>query len=301
MTTERATRRGIILSADDYAIAPGVSRAICALAWRGRLSATSCMTVSRFWPEHAGWLRPFADNVDVGLHLTLTDQEPLRPLPQTAASGRFPSLATLMLWAFSRRLRAEEIRAELERQIDAFETAMGRRPAFLDGHQHVHQLPVIRDVVIALWKERYAGAGVGIRVCDEPLAAIRARRCHVAAASAISLLGRGLRRAVVKHRVLANQGFSGAHDFRLRRPYRALFAKFVENTGSRPLVMCHPGIADADLAAADRVTTPREAEYAYFMSGEFAADLDRLGLRLVRWDGRLVTAPAEQRTSSASG
>ena len=48
-------------------------------------------------------------------------------------------------------------------------------------------------------------------------------------------------------------------------------------------------------------TTPREAEYAYFMSDEFAADLDRQGLRLVRWDGRLVTAPVEQRTSSASG
>lgn len=299
MTDSRSTPRGIILSADDFALAPGVSRAICALAWRGRLSATSCMTVSHCWPEHAGWLRPLASRIDVGLHLTLTDQEPLRPLPHTAPSGRFPSLKALALQAFARRLRVDEIRAELERQMDAFEAELGRPPAFLDGHQHVHQLPVVRDVVTSLWSERYAGKGVAIRVCDEPLAGIRARRCNVVEASAISLLGRALRRAVTRLRIPANQGFSGVHDFRLRRPYRDLFARFTSGLGSRPLVMCHPGIADADLAAVDRVTTPREAEYAYFLSPEFAADLARLNLTLVRWTGRPVTTADDSPASAA--
>src|SRR5690242_13463328 len=71
MTDDRQQR--VILCADDYAIAPGVSRAILALIDRGRLTATSCMAASRFWPEHAGWLRPRAGKADIGLHFTLTN------------------------------------------------------------------------------------------------------------------------------------------------------------------------------------------------------------------------------------
>src|SRR5262245_10068587 len=82
----------IVLCADDYAVAPGVSRAICALIEQGRLSATSCMTVSPHWPEHARWLRPLGDRADIGLHLTLTDHAPIGAM-RLAADGRLPPLA----------------------------------------------------------------------------------------------------------------------------------------------------------------------------------------------------------------
>ncbi len=55
-----------ILCADDYGLAPGVSRAIARLLAAGRLSATSCITVTRFWPEQAAALRPFADTAEIG-------------------------------------------------------------------------------------------------------------------------------------------------------------------------------------------------------------------------------------------
>ena len=85
-----------ILCADDYGFSPGVSSAIRDLIDRGRLSATSCMTMSPFWPDHASWLKPYADQVDVGLHLTLTDHRPLGPMPRTAPAGRLPPLPVLM-------------------------------------------------------------------------------------------------------------------------------------------------------------------------------------------------------------
>src|SRR5262249_7833626 len=87
--------RPIVLCADDYAVAPGVSRAICALVERGRLSATSCMTVSSHWAEHARWLRPLDGQADIGLHLTLTDHAPLGAM-RLAVGGRLPPLGTLM-------------------------------------------------------------------------------------------------------------------------------------------------------------------------------------------------------------
>ncbi len=48
------------------------------------------------------------------------------------------------------------MRAEIEAQIDAFEQATGRRPDFIDGHQHVHGLPGVRKALIAVLAARYA-------------------------------------------------------------------------------------------------------------------------------------------------
>jgi hypothetical protein len=298
--TTTGPHRGIILSADDFALAPGVSRGICALAEASRISATSCMTQSPFWPEHAGRLRPVADRIDVGIHFTLTDQRPLGPMPALAPQGRLPSLARLMRAAFARRLDPGEIAAELERQLDAFVSALGRPPAFLDGHQHVHQLPVVREALVALWRRRLADAGTALRICDEPLGRVLRRRA-AAKAALVSVLGRGLRGHASRHGIPANAGFAGIHDFRLRIDYRSLFLDFVRLGPPRLLVMCHPGFADAELAAVDPVTTAREAEFRYFASDAFAADLDRLRLALVRWDGAAVSPRAVPGTSSAPG
>src|SRR4051794_20452051 len=85
-----------VLCADDYGLSPGISSAIRDLIARGRLSAPSCMTMSPFWPDHASWLKPYADQVDVGLHLTLTAPPPLGSMPRTAPDGRLPPLPVLM-------------------------------------------------------------------------------------------------------------------------------------------------------------------------------------------------------------
>ena len=157
-TPPRPAPTPFILCADDYGFSPGISSAIRDLIDRGRLSATSCMTMSPFWPDHASWLKPYADQVDVGLHLTLTDQRPLGPMPRTAPGDRFPPLRMLMRKALTRQLDQGEIDSELNRQLDAFERAFGRVPSHIDGHQHIHQLPVVRQAVIKAVTESVKGA-----------------------------------------------------------------------------------------------------------------------------------------------
>ena len=49
--------RPVILCADDFGLAPGVSDAICGLIAAGRLSATSCMTTLPGWRAHASDLQ----------------------------------------------------------------------------------------------------------------------------------------------------------------------------------------------------------------------------------------------------
>ncbi|HLI11793.1 MAG TPA: ChbG/HpnK family deacetylase [Alphaproteobacteria bacterium] len=277
-STSPATADGripIVLCADDYGLAPGVGRAIRDLLARGRLSATSCMTVSAFWPDEGAALRPFAQRADIGLHLTLTDQRPLGPMPRLAPSGRLPSIARLIVLAYTRQLPREEVAAELTRQIDRFEAVFGHPPAYLDGHQHAHQLPVIRDVVIELFQHRLASHGGYLRYCVEPLGSILTRRLFIGESLIISLLGRRLAQRGRRAGIPGNRRFRGVHDFSGRRPYAQLFAAFLENAEPGTLIMCHPGLSDAALAAADPVTSAREEEYRYFLSDEFAATIDK--------------------------
>ncbi|HLO75536.1 MAG TPA: ChbG/HpnK family deacetylase, partial [Magnetospirillum sp.] len=165
--TAPSARPAITICADDYGLAPGVSAGIRTLIDMGRLQATGCMTGSPHWPEAAPLLRPLEDKADIGVHLTLTDQRPLGAMPDLAPQGKLPSLPSLLKRALTRRLNKAEIAAELERQIDSFEAHYGRPPDFLDGHHHVHQLPVIGDVVLDLWRRRLNGRG-WVRSCVEP-------------------------------------------------------------------------------------------------------------------------------------
>jgi predicted glycoside hydrolase/deacetylase ChbG (UPF0249 family) len=265
--------RAFVLCADDYAIAPGVSAAIRDLIERDRLSATSCMTVSPFWPEDAALLRPLADRADIGLHLTLTDHRPLGAMPRTAPHVRLPALGRLMALALARRLDQAEIHGEVARQVGAFASAFGRLPDFIDGHQHVHQLPVVRDAVLATFREEGARPGAYVRSCVEPATAILRRRVALPKTLLISTLGHGLRRLAREHGIPTNRSFRGVRAFAAGAPFARLFAAFLADLPAGALIMVHPGIPDDALRRADPVTEPRAAEYAYLGGGTFVADL----------------------------
>lgn len=274
------SRPAITLCADDYGLAPGVSHAIRALIGQGRLQATGCMTGSPHWPAAAAALKPLDGLADIGLHLTLTDQVPLGAMPALAPDGRLPSLPRLLKLALTRRLDHAEIAAELTRQFDAFEAHFGRPPDFLDGHHHVHQLPVIGDVVLSLWRRRMAKGWV--RSCVEPRAAIMARRVDPLRALVISELGYGFRRKLKAAGVPHNLSFRGVYDFSGRIPFAELFRRFTDKPGARSLMMAHPGLVDDALRAADSLTGQREVEFRFLGSDECALSLADRHLTLSR-------------------
>lgn len=266
------TTPSLTLCADDYGLAPGVGRAIRALIAAGRLQATGCMTSGPYWATEADLLKPLAGQADLGLHLTLTDHTPLGALPRLAPEGRFPPLGRLMGLALARRLDRIEIAAELERQVDAFEAALGRKPDFLDGHHHVHQLPIVRDVVLDLAARRL-GPGGWVRSCWESPAAIVGRRVDPVRAGVISLLGIGLRRRLAAAGIPHNRSFRGVYDLTGRVPYAVLFERFTAAPGAGTLVMCHPGEVDDELRACERLTDQRAVEYAFLAGPEMADSL----------------------------
>jgi predicted glycoside hydrolase/deacetylase ChbG (UPF0249 family) len=271
----------ITLCADDYGLAPGVSDAILALIDMNRLQATGCMTGSPHWPHAAPLLRAVEAKADIGVHLTLTDQTPLGAMPGLAPDGKLPSLPALLKRAVTRQIDKTEIAAELERQIDSFEEHYGRAPDFLDGHHHVHQLPVIGEVVLELWRRRLGGRG-WIRSCVEPFPAIVARGVDPFRACVIAALGLGFRRRLQALGVPHNTSFRGVYDFSGRVPFGELFRRFTDAPGPRTLMMVHPGKVDDALRAADCLTAQREVELAYLASDACALSLAERGISLSR-------------------
>ena len=262
---------GIVLCADDYGIAPGVSRAICDLLERERLSATSCMVVSPDFVAQGALLIPYIGRADIGLHLTLTHNR---------------SLNGLMLAAFTRKLDKREVSAEVEGQIARFTQVMGRAPDFIDGHQHVHLLPGVREAVVAAAMR----VGAYLRLTDEPLSAILRGGISPGKAAFLSLLSRPLARRAKRLGIAHNSGFRGVRSFAESGSFRTLFARMIAGAPAGCLIMCHPGLVDATLIGRDPVTDSREDEYRYLMSEDFPADLAAAKLRLARLTDALEPA-----------
>ncbi|PWC90518.1 ChbG/HpnK family deacetylase [Azospirillum sp. TSO5] len=276
----------LLLCADDYGLSPGVNAAIRDLIAQGRLTATSVMSLCPHWRSGAAALRELKDKADVGLHFTMTDQTPLGPMPTLAPDGRLPPLGRLMGWAYRGKLNAPaaraEIRDELLRQIAAFTEAWGAPPDYIDGHQHIHQLPGIRDAVV----EALATLpGAYVRLCGEPVAAVLRRGVAVPKTLLIGGLGGGLRRMVRARGIPANDRFAGVYDFAGSRPFAELMPRFLDGIDGRTLVMVHPGLPDEELRRVDTLVEPRRAEYDYLRGPEFPALLKARNIRLTRFAG----------------
>jgi hypothetical protein len=256
----------IVVCADDYAFTPGVSQGIRELLAAGRISATSVMAASEFWPDEAPALKAVAGRADIGLHVTLTDQMPLGAMPAFAPNGRFPPMGAVMKAGLLHRLPLAEIEAEIERQIERFVVHYGAAPAHIDGHHHVQQLPGVRDIVVRA-AARLGTGHTWVRCGHERPGLIARRRVAAPKALMIGALGPGIRRRAARAGVPINRGFSGAYDFiNERRPMAVLFAAFLDGCERNSLIFCHPGHADAALAQRDIMTTAREAELAFLAS-----------------------------------
>lgn len=272
----------IILCADDYGIAPGVSGAIRDLIAQGRLTATSCMAITEHWEAEGPRLVPMAVQADLGLHIVLTGGfAPLGHMPGLAPDGRLPGAGTLGSKAYLGLLSKTEVAQEIDRQIARFQSVMGMKPRYLDGHLHIHQLPMVGDVVL----DRARRLGAYVRYASEPVAAILARRVAVVRTLAVTLMGRGFARSGRRAGVPGNPDMRGVRDFSAAEHYRELFPKFLGDARPNSIICCHPGRVDAALASVDPVTTQREDELAYFQSAAFPADLKRAGVRLARFQG----------------
>lgn len=236
----------LIVSADDFGLHESGDAAILELATQRRLSAASCLTLSPGWPAAARSLTSeVRQHLDVGLHLDFTEFD--SPLP----------LRRLIYMSGMRRLARSRIRERIARQCDAFEDATGTPPDYVDGHQHVHQLPQIREVLLEELARRYplrpwlrisnAASGEGLKG-----AIIRGLGAKALLKASTTM---GFRHS---RRLLGIYGFDLAEE-----RYRQRLAQWTANARTGDALMIHPATA---AASNDPIGPARVTEYRVLQS-----------------------------------
>lgn len=148
--------RMIYICVDDFGLHVGINEASLHLAGMARVHAVACRVGGPTWPEWGRRLRRLdADGIDIGLQLDLT-QHPI------LARSTF-SLGALIARSYARKLDRNQLRAEIRAQLDAFEQIVGHAPAFIGGHRHVHQLPMVCDESLDEIDDRYGAFRPWIR------------------------------------------------------------------------------------------------------------------------------------------
>jgi chitin disaccharide deacetylase len=135
-----------------------------------------------------------------------------------------------------------------------------------DGHQHVHQFPIIRTVLLKLYEQYLRPHPVSIRSTYPMIA----RSPYPFKSTVLSHTGgKKLRKALLRQNIAHNKCFGGIYDFSSQANYRALFQQWLHRAPNDTLLMCHPG---EGLSENDPIAPARQLEMAYFSSEEFVAD-----------------------------
>jgi predicted glycoside hydrolase/deacetylase ChbG (UPF0249 family) len=262
----------VIINADDYAMDGGVDAAILKLASLGSISAASAMVLSPRWAA-AAQASLDAAPLSWGLHFDLTS---------AFADGGFAgqSLVSLMVRAMTRSLDSAALRREADRQLSLFEAGRKTIPDFVDGHQHVHHLPGIREVLLETLRDRYGDEAkrIGLRICKPRV--WRGVKAAIIAGSGASRLSQIA--ATHGHRV--NSDFAGVYDFASDANLPAYWQDWVRSlTGPLPLIMCHVAIYSDEEGDSDPIRLARLREFAYLTSEEFQWLSRQYALRPARW------------------
>ncbi|MCX7035970.1 MAG: ChbG/HpnK family deacetylase [Proteobacteria bacterium] len=241
--------RVIDVCADDFGLTQAASLSILHLGERGALSSTSCAVDGTALAAHLPALRALRPRLRVGLHFNLTGNPAFigsQPVTQW--------IRDCWLGRVDRRAMATEV----ARQLDRFGQLFDSPPDFVDGHEHVHQFPVLRELLLEGVTARY-GSSVAIR-CTWP------KHWQGTKAAIIALLGaRALRNAVEQRGLQTNTDFAGVYDLASATGYASRMERWVSRLADGGLVMCHP---ERPMANAEPA---RIAEHTFFDSAAWPA------------------------------
>jgi chitin disaccharide deacetylase len=269
----RAVR--LAVCADDFGLSDGVNQAILDLVGKGRLSAFSCLVDAPAFRPGAPQLAPLATRADIGLHLNFTESFGER-------APRF-SLPGVIARAYARWLAPDAIRAEIRRQLDGFEDACGFAPHHVDGHQHVQQLPVVREALLTELEARYPAGRPWLRVglpppapgLLSPFAPDRLKPLVLG-----TLGARALMHAAAQRGFATNAHLLGVYDFTGSvADYAARLGRWLAQAADGDLLMTHPGLGQQ---AGDPIAAGRRREYEVLGGEGFAQALGAHGAAVTR-------------------
>jgi putative flippase GtrA len=243
-----------LLHADDLGLAEGVDAAIIDLAQSGRLQGASLLVNGPSAANAVEAWHDLADPPPLTLHLCLTEGHRLANCPDLPSGFGTLLLASLLPW--QRRRIATQLRTVLQQQISRYRQLTGLSHIRLDGHQHIHLVPLVLDVVLDL-------------APSESITWVRTTREHLPEGLSLRLWWRSLqtgglikwlilqllsglaiprlrRAGIATNRHFAGVLFSGSmFGTAFRRSWETAYSSSEVERASQPVVLIHPAIPDA--------------------------------------------------------
>lgn len=236
----------VIINVDDLGFSPAVNRAVLHLAEKKIIHASSFMSLGKIERDEVQALK--ALNIDIGLHFDLTG---------LAQQG---NLKQILLKAYFRQFSPQQLRALIQVQLDQFEEKIGAIPDFIDGHQHVHQFPQIRQLLLQCIQQRYQKK-IAIRNTQTYQHELKAKMIY-------ALGGLALKQQLIQQRWPHNAAFAGIYAFHTDRDaLQQLWHTWLAQAPNNTVIMCHP--AQPDTAWTDDIYAARQMEYQWLLSDEF--------------------------------
>ena len=269
----------MILAADDFGISPSVDRANIRLIENKRISSVGCMMAGSN-PElkmNLLELKKLSSEVDVGLHLVLTDSAPVgehnSQMGLLDKYGRLPNLKTLATKAYLGILSAHAVELEIVAQIEKFKSIFDRVPDFIDGHQHVQQLPIARNAIasaVAIFNR------IGyVRVANLPnewmwkSAQLFSPR-FAFENLALTIPGRQSAFLFSEKKIRHNRYLLGYYRHTPDMLFNEVFEKYLSvHPEVNDIFFCHPGHADDHLKKVDSLVDSRKDNFEFLISSEF--------------------------------
>jgi predicted glycoside hydrolase/deacetylase ChbG (UPF0249 family) len=269
----------LIVNADDYGLAPAVSAGIRQAHREGIVTATTALMNCPGVAAELQTAQATCPELDLGVHLVLTEGTPLLPAEQVpslveAETGAFPPLLPWLARADS--LVPAEVAAEWRAQIETFIRATGQAPSHLDSHHHAAcYTPALFTVLLTLARDY----GAAIRF---PLIATTGCLDFWGPYQAVweaEVCPRLLVQAAAAPALRRPTWFEGRF-YNVPEPLPFLCQLLAELPEGVTELMCHPAQADPMLSARTSYHAPRAQELAALTAPAVRAQLRAAGITL---------------------
>jgi len=255
----------IYLCADDIGQDPAINEGCLELFDLGRLNQVSVLALAPHLRSHQqALLQAHKNGLQMGLHFNLT-----LPFPNALM---VEPLTRLIYLSHLRLLNKKLVRDSFVQQINTFLDLFGVLPDFIDGHQHVHQFPQIRDVLLECLTDFYKNLST-LMVRSTVLPDLHPNlpypmKCHL-----LNILGGNhFLEELDQHLIPHNHGFLGVYDFQAPTlaHYRSLMQRWLVLANDQSMIMCHPA---NQVVNNDAIGLQRPIEFDYLKSDMFLSDL----------------------------
>ena len=269
----------MIICADDFGISQSVSDGILELLSKKRLSAVSCMlNYDGNIINQIDSLLSFKSNCDIGLHLNLTSGKPLsygidKSSGLVDDEGNFLNFNKLIKNILFNNVKIDVLSKEIEKQIYYFLLLTKKLPDFIDGHQHIHQLPLIRDILPKICSKIFINQNFYIRVCRFPIKQSILHKLKpkmILGSFLINMYSTASIKQLNLFKIKSNNYLLGYHNYNKEILYHFVFEQYLKLSISKnDIFFTHPGYIDNDLIVRDSLIEGRERNLKFLLSDRF--------------------------------